>query len=522
MATVPSLVLSRPRQLSVGVLAALLAILATIAVVSALATMLLRKELDYGEPIVYGDAARLLQGEALYQPIDRQPFTVAAYTPLYYWVAAGLRIVVGPGFAPGRALSLVAGIVSAILLGYIAAVQTRTRWAGVFAASMFLALAFPGSYASWLALYRVDLLGVALSVGTIVVLSQGTTRLHLTVAALLAGLAVLTKQTFFAAILAGTLWLTTVRLRKASLFACVALLTILLVAALLQWSTSGAFFANTVLANANPISRETAAYQFQQLRGIEGVPALLALLFILYTRAWTSQSLRLIVIYWLASLISVAAIVKIGANHNYWIEFAGATAVLATLCVWTSLHAIRRPPLSVLSMVPIWLLAAHLGALVPARLIAPPRADLSPPEWTLHADEIARRFVLDREVGDLDSLLRQEPGEILAEPLDAVVRVDRPILLEPFLYSILENDGLWDSRPLVADICSGKVSLLIIGYPIDADLYPVGLPAYPMWPRTVMSALRASMVLESHEAGRSWLYRPRASLKPGAGGTCGQ
>src|SRR5438445_13232192 len=74
--------------------------------------------IDYGEPVVYGQASRLLTGQALYQPIDRPPFTVAAYTPLYYWAAAALPAVFGPGFGPGRALSLVCGAASAVLLGW--------------------------------------------------------------------------------------------------------------------------------------------------------------------------------------------------------------------------------------------------------------------------------------------------------------------------------------------------------------------------------------------------------------------
>src|SRR4030088_2571331 len=59
--------------------------------------------LDYAEPVIYGQAARIVSGVALYQPIDTAPYTVAAYTPLYYWLAAGLQVTVGPGFGPGRA-----------------------------------------------------------------------------------------------------------------------------------------------------------------------------------------------------------------------------------------------------------------------------------------------------------------------------------------------------------------------------------------------------------------------------------
>src|SRR5437016_2524484 len=57
--------------------------------------------LDYGEPIVYYDALRINHGQPLYQPLDAPPYTIAAYTPLYYLVAAEIGVLAGPGFGPG-------------------------------------------------------------------------------------------------------------------------------------------------------------------------------------------------------------------------------------------------------------------------------------------------------------------------------------------------------------------------------------------------------------------------------------
>lgn len=65
------------------------------------------------------------------------------------------------------------------------------------------------------------------------------------------------------------------------------------------------------------------------------------------------------------------------------------------------------------------------------------------------------------------------------------------------------------------------MSLLVLSYPIDVDIHPVGLREFPMWPRTVMAALRASMVLDGRRDGH-FLYRPRASVDPGTGPPCGR
>src|SRR5216684_4853455 len=75
------------------------------------------QQLDYGEPIVYGTAARLITGQPLYQPLDRSPFTVTSYTPLYYVLVALGQSVAGPGFGPGRAISLVAGVATSPCAG---------------------------------------------------------------------------------------------------------------------------------------------------------------------------------------------------------------------------------------------------------------------------------------------------------------------------------------------------------------------------------------------------------------------
>src|SRR6266852_3072654 len=91
-----------------GLLLVCLPLSAALATLSAAAYAIVQPvALDYGEPVVYGIALRIVRGQALYKSLDRPPFTVAAYTPLYYWLGGGLQALFGPGFGPGRAVSLV-------------------------------------------------------------------------------------------------------------------------------------------------------------------------------------------------------------------------------------------------------------------------------------------------------------------------------------------------------------------------------------------------------------------------------
>ena len=112
-----------------------------------------------------------------------------------------------------------------------------------------------------------------------------------------------------------------------------------------------------------------------------------------------------------------------------------------------------------------------------------------------------------------------EKDEILAEALDVAVLGNHPIQFEPFAFSMLETEGRWNSDPLVDDICNGNITLLVLVYPLDADIHPVGLKEFPMWPNSVVTALRQTMV---HEQTRDYhfLYRTRPGLTPAAIAEC--
>src|SRR5207253_1327681 len=102
----------------------------------------------------------------------------------------------------------------------LGATMARRVWVGGLAALMMLALGFPGPV-SWLALYRVDTLGVAFALASVAALRRSTRPAVVVVAACLAALAILTKQTLFAAAVAGTLWMWSCSWRQAVLFASV-------------------------------------------------------------------------------------------------------------------------------------------------------------------------------------------------------------------------------------------------------------------------------------------------------------
>jgi len=494
---------SRPSHLGVVLVVAvacLLCLLAADRLARGIAAIQRPVEAMYGESIIYDQAARLVRGKALYQPLDHSPFTVAAYTPLYYAAVAGLQGLALPGFSPGRVASFAAGLCAAIFVGQLAARRAADRRAGLFAAVLFLGLGFPGDY-PWFAFYKEDMLGVALALGAIAVLDTGCDRRRALYAGAFAGLAFLTKQTLVAASLAGFAWLLVRNRSSALTFAA----TVLIVAggpSVWLALSSGAFLDNTVRANLNPSRADVLLFNLAIFKRYQGLPLVIAVLPVLSRklglRSWLSDPL---VVFWLVSLLLLpVGLSKVGSNWNYWIDTAAATAVLATRSVWQlALPAggigfgrmATSAGLVALLGLPMWLPkpAADLGTVL-NNMVQPDQRQ---------ATEFAR--VLER--------VRTEPREVLAEPLDIVTLAGREILFEPYIFSILHRQGQWDASPAVRQICTGQVGLLVLDHPLQDP--PWEYHGYPHWPAPVLEALRASMRLDKMQA-RLFLYVPVDAL----------
>jgi hypothetical protein len=501
-----------------GVLLAVIAVGQLYLAFQAIGTL---RELQYGESLVYSHATRILQGQSPYQRFDNPPYSFANYMPLYYLLGAGARALLGPGFGPGRALSTLAGVVAAILVGFLAARQARHAGAGVFAALLFLAtglpwanppgeLSFQGDLAralwanltadlthapSWLGYYRVDLPGVALSLGAIACLSRGMDRRWVVLAGVLAALAILTKQTLFAATVAGTVWLLA-RDRKAAIIFAGVTLTLALGTCLVVEITTGAFFAGVIAGNLTPMDANMLASTFPMLARFQIGQILVATFFVAQGGWRREPNASLLVCYWLASAIPVAALIKAGSNHNYWIEFAASTSILTTLWLWNHLRqASPSRTLTLAGLAALGITALSIGHVIVGMggvaILAP--------------SERQRAMRPQEEFVEVIDRVRSTPGVVLASPQDALALADQPIWLDSYQFSALEQVGRWDSKPLVRRICEGQVALLVLDRPLEAD--QGAYYGYSWWPESVIGALRETMVLQQWIAD-SYLYVP--------------
>ncbi|HLZ28640.1 MAG TPA: hypothetical protein VKV73_15105 [Chloroflexota bacterium] len=453
-------------------------------------------EVRYGEAILYEHAGRLLRGEALYQPLNTPPYTVAAYTPLYYGLVAGLRAVLGPGFWPGRLLSFGAGLVATALVCQLTWRRTHHRRPTLGAGLLFLGLGLVGPI-PWTAAYKEDVLGVALALGAVAVLDGGVSRGRVVTSALLAALAILTKQTLLGPAVIGTLWLGFRQPRLAALYAAVAFGPVLGVAVILELTTH-AFIANTVLANVNPFGLDVLRYNLVVFALFQTGPLLVLVSYLLPRLRPRSIVNDLLIGAWVVSLVPMLGLAKEGADDNYWQLFAAFSAVLVMLALWE-----RRGRLSgALSSFAVGLNVALALMLLSSVAVNEP--------GQVHPSPAA-----DGAFEHLVALARAAPGAVLADPLDMPVLADRPIVLEPVIYKLLYQVGLWDAAPLVQRVCNGEVALLVLRYPLGSGTgLDVAADADHQWPGPVLDALRRTFVLQEVVAaggGQRFVYVPDAT-----------
>jgi hypothetical protein len=338
------------------------------------------------------------------------------------------------------------------------------------------------------------MVGVAFSVGSVMVLGEGTSRRSLVLAGLLAAAGMLTKQSLFAAPAAGVLWLLGVNREKAVVFAASTLVPVA-VCALFAELMTGSFLANTMLANANPFSMDSVHWLGLLFFLLQAPALVLAGLYLVSARPWQSTGTpRLLVLYWLFTLVSVAGIIKFGADVNYWIEFAAVNAILASLGVQVMLKVTASRRQAIASNLCVTLCLVYVGVMaigsVGDSLNSGLHVGLQP----------------DPGFDALVDRVRAEPRQVLASPSDVVVLAGRPLLLEPLIYSLFFETNGWDAEPIVQRICDGEVGLVILSKPLDEP--DPRLLGFALWPAPVWTAMQRAMALERQTADR-YVYVPR-------------
>lgn len=318
-------------------------------------------ELEWMEGACVDHVRRVLAGRPLYvvPSLDFVPFV---YPPLYFWVSAVAAKLTGVGFLPLRLVSFLSSLGCFALIFLMVRRQTRSAFAGAVGAGLFAAC-FRVSGA-WYDIARVDMLALALLLGTIYLIQLDRPRAAHVLAGVLLALAFLTKQIALAAALPVMLYALIVQRRRGLIFTVTSLL-LSAATALLFNHLSGGWYRYYVfdLPRQHEIDR-AAATGFWITDMLAAVPIGLALAVFGIVRRWRTD--RRSAWLWGAVLLGALGASWSGRAHsggynNVLIPAYAAISIIFAIGLDDALVAMqsaRRPRMRAVGAGAVLLLAA--------------------------------------------------------------------------------------------------------------------------------------------------------------------
>ncbi len=425
-------------------------------------------QLDYGEGYLLHFVKEWSQGRPIYKAAEGYPYILANYPPLPIVLALGLTLVLGMTYTAGRVWTLLAIVaVVGILVAWVR--REAGRWLPAVAAGLIFA-GSPYTY-HWAPLFRVDLVGLALTVGGLYAVylaspppGTGPARgrqvrqglLWLAVVLFVAGL--YAKQSFLFAPAAALAYLFFFVDRWQAIKMAAAMVVLggglfLLINAL----TGGGFWYGLVASNVNPfLWSEFWKQQADFFRTF----AILALLagwyvvdkFFLDRSVPLRRSVSPLDLYLVAALASLWLAGKAGAWENYFFE---ALAALV-LCGGLGLVRIGRYGVRLARIVPPLLVLAQVGLM-----------------W--HTPRDADRYLqLTRQSNEaMAPILESTPDPIISEDMGLLVTNGKVLDYCSFQYSQLARAGRWDQAWELGRLRDGRLSMVILeqGTRLDVDRY---------------------------------------------------
>jgi hypothetical protein len=419
-------------------------------------------DVDQGEGFDTWSAWTIRQGQLPYTDNDEYPYYSSNYPPVWSAVVALPLALLGPALGAGRAVSTLAALASALLIG-LATGQLTSRqgrrggpiMAGLFAAGLFLASPYVFHTTP---LARVNTLALCLGLLGVSLVAQPT-RLRIGLAAVALSLALFTKQTTADAAIAAVASVLLARPpRGLALGGTLAVVAVAGTAAL-SLATGGAFWLNVVAGNANPFDTRQLLEYAANFTAVH--PLVLILAASEMSAAWRARRWAPWPIYWVAAAVGALSAGKVGAGESYFLSLIAASCVLAAVRLSALLDA------AIEANTPRIGLALGGALLAQALLLSHgPLSEVTP----LLADHGFQAPLLgrpptdaDRRAGDVISAeIATHAGDVLAEEVGFVVVAGKPVIGNPTHLRNLSEAGLWDPDELVAAIDRHDFALVIV------------------------------------------------------------
>ncbi len=392
-------------------------------------------QFDYEEGNVLNAAVRINAGLIPYAAPHSWPVVLNPYGPVPYFISAFLIRSSQPQFFRPRITSLLAALIVACEIALLVQVFTGSMLLGVTFGAFFLTVPL---VQEWEPLLRVDMLGLAFSLGGLLVFFRWP-RWHL-FAWFLFAVALLCKVTFLADPIACAIILTRRKQwRKLGRGILMTAAVLGPAVATLQWSTHGAFLFHQFGTHVDSFSWTN--YENYAAGLLRQTPVLFALCLIGILR---SRRLSEPLIYILVVTLGTLTALKQGSNSNHFLELVAALCVTAAIGIY-EVQKMKKLPIASAALI------ALCGTI-------------------LAAEGIANRAIYTSQ-GVVDQCPQayayiHDHNQVLSENVGALVLTGRPVLLSnPFVYAQLVRSGKWPSGQVEKMLQESTADLVIIGKP---------------------------------------------------------
>ena len=444
-------------------------------------------DLNYGEGYVLNDALRLVRGEPVWGDINQFPMVRSPYPPLYLLVT-GLLAAPWPSFLGPRLVSFVSTLTIGALLfwhGRRASRFSSRAWLpGAVAAGLWFGSTF---VYQWAPLARVDMLGLALGLGAVLLVERvyapprpdtakrdgpaplsapmgevegarggnsGPRVRHtdLLLAAALCSLALLTKQTNIAAPLAITIYLALRRDVRALWFAGLVITVVVGITLALNMASAGQYAQHVLFGNAaNPYHVGRAGEMiglFLPINALAIVGAGWAILL-----HWARLRPTPIGVYIPLAVATVLTAGNTSSDVNYFLEPTLALALAAPLALRAAESGIPRG-----SLLGPGLALAQLALLVHF-----------PNGWMVHYPPGPAKgstpVAEDVRVGNrVEAIVRSAESSALVELAGFAVLAGAPVWIQPIDLQAEARQGRWTPDLLSASFAERRWSTVVLSY----------------------------------------------------------
>jgi hypothetical protein len=479
-------------------------------------------QLNYGEGLVAWQAAHITDSARAYAPIDRYPFVVFQYPPLFHLATRAMGAVVGTIkgdlLMAGRLVSLVSAALLCLIIGWVTfqALPRRTsRQMRLLAAAFAAALPTTLYNFNWTWLARVDTLAILLSFSGLVLFAMRPRSAPVQIlASVLMVAAIFTRQTALAAPLACVL--VAVLIHRRSALRMLLTMSILGGAVLtwFAWWTHGQALLHLFRYNQNPFSIARAVLGvLMNTRDVAGLLVLAggASLAIL-SRSWDLARRRrwdllranlrangyrrtvfLLAVYGMLAGLSGLAFGKEGADINYFLEWNLALAPLAGILLF------RAAPqaASLVHLQPAWLAVLAIPPLLFNAAFDQARTGWQHMFGTVSATDRQSAEVFERTLAEV----RGTPGPVFSEDMNLLYKSGKDIPADPAMIQCLAATSSWDQRPFVRMIQERRFALVV---------------AYDLSSRERYSPAVAGAIERAYDQtatiGDYLIYRPRSGV----------